>query len=79
MHQSNPKIKFFKDGNINWDAEEVRKMVTESRVKKISEYSKKRLDKLQKLNLVQGTKDPNDSDDDCFGHIFQVSDKVDVK
>jgi hypothetical protein len=55
----------------------MKKMVSEQKVKKIEEYSKKRLERLSK-SLTQGTDTP-DSDDDCFGHIFKVKDKVDVK
>jgi hypothetical protein len=74
---NNGKIKFFKDGNVNWQADEIRKLVTERKVKSIEEYSKKRLERLSKV-LIKTTESV-DSDDDCYHYPFQLKDKVDVR
>jgi len=72
------KIKFFKDGNVNWQSPDIKRLVTEQRVKRIEEYSKKRLERLSKVR--DQVENPGiDSDDDCYGYIFEVRDKVHVR
>lgn len=63
------KIKFFKDGNVNWQSPDIKRLVTEQRVKKIEEYSRKRLERLSKVRDQVETCG-FDSDDDCYGYIF---------
>lgn len=74
---SNGKVKFFKDGNVNWQADEIRRLVSEKKVKSIEDYSKKRLDRLSKVLLKAD--ETVDSDDDCFNYPFKPKDTVDVK
>ena len=50
--------------------EEIRKLVTEKRVKSIEEYSKNRLEKLSKV--LMKTEETVDSDDDCYNHPFKL-------
>ena len=78
------RIKIFRDGIINWQhINKEKKLVDQGRVDQVTNYSKQRLEMLNRIVEESTTSSKqqqlsDDSDDDCYGQDLAIGTPVDV-